>query len=72
MASARTAARRGLVLPLTELAGIVAFLLMGFFLRHNLLALGVAWLYTAFFVAVSIIDLEHRRVLNVMLLPAAV
>ncbi len=57
--------------PLAELATILAFLLVGFFLRDNLLILGVVWLYTTFFVAVSIIDLEHRRVLNVMLLPAA-
>jgi len=57
--------------PLAELAAIFAFLLMGFTLRRNPMALGVAWLYTAFLLAIGIIDLEHRRVLNVMLLPAA-
>jgi leader peptidase (prepilin peptidase) / N-methyltransferase len=31
----------------------------------------IAWLYAAFLLAVLVIDLEHRRVLNVMLAPAA-
>lgn len=31
----------------------------------------LAWLYTTFLVLVLVIDLEHRRVLNIMTLPAA-
>ncbi len=34
--------------------------------------LWVVWLYTFFLLAVTVIDLEHRRVLNVMLAPVAV
>ena len=52
--------------PLAEMATILAFVLVWFFLRDVLPVLGVAWLYTTFFVAVGVIDLEHRRVLNVM------
>lgn len=36
------------------------------------LSLVVAWLYGFFLLAVIVIDLEHHRVLNVMLAPAAV
>jgi len=32
----------------------------------------VGWLYAFFFIAVTVIDLEHHRVLNVMMAPAAV
>ncbi len=32
----------------------------------------VGWLYVFFFLAVTVIDIEHHRVLNVMLAPAAV
>ena len=35
-------------------------------------ATGVAWCYSLFLLAVMVIDLEHRRVLNIMLAPAAV
>ncbi len=35
------------------------------------LALAAFWLYAAYFLAVLVIDLEHRRVLNVMTAPAA-
>ncbi|MGL4649532.1 MAG: prepilin peptidase [Caldilineaceae bacterium] len=34
-------------------------------------ALWLTWLYAAFLLTVLVIDLEHRRVLNVMLAPAA-
>ncbi|MBE2238352.1 MAG: prepilin peptidase [Caldilineaceae bacterium] len=36
------------------------------------MALGIAWLYGLFLLAVAVIDFEHHRVLNVMLAPAAV
>lgn len=36
------------------------------------IALPVSWLYGLFLIAVTVIDLEHHRVLNVMLAPAAV
>lgn len=34
--------------------------------------LAVAWLYGLFLVAVTVIDFEHHRVLNIMLAPAAI
>jgi prepilin signal peptidase PulO-like enzyme (type II secretory pathway) len=33
-------------------------------------ALGIAWLYGLFLLAVAVIDFEHHRVLNIMLAPA--
>jgi leader peptidase (prepilin peptidase)/N-methyltransferase len=36
------------------------------------LALAILWFYAAFLLAVLVIDLEQRRVLNVMLLPGAI
>jgi len=35
-------------------------------------ALAIAWLYSLFLIAVTVIDLEHHRVLNRMLAPAAI
>lgn len=34
--------------------------------------MGIGWLYMLFLLAVTVIDLEHHRVLNVMLAPAAI
>ena len=55
-----------------EVATPLLFVAFGFHLAGAPLHLAIAWLYGAFYVAVAVIDLEHRRVLNVMLLPAAV
>ena len=35
-------------------------------------ALGIAWLYGLFLLAIAVIDFEHHRVLNIMLAPAVV
>lgn len=34
--------------------------------------MGIGWLYMLFLLAVTVIDLEHHRVLNIMLAPAAI
>ena len=62
-------ARRSLAVELTIPLLFVAF---GLHLANAPLHLAIAWLYTWFFVTVTVIDLEHRRVLNLMLLPAAI
>lgn len=64
--------RRSIRAPLLELACILAF--AGLHLRWGTdwPTLLVSWLYAAFLLTVLVIDLEHRRVLNVMVLPAAV
>lgn len=55
------------------LAAMVVFVLLGWArFAGDLLALASFWLYAAYFLAVLVIDLEHRRVLNVMTAPAAV
>lgn len=62
------AARRYLVINLCAIG--LAFLMM---MRWGLaLETAIGWLYLFFFLAVTVIDLEHHRVLNVMLAPAAV
>lgn len=55
-----------------ELATPLLFAAFGWHLASQPLHLAIGWLYVAFFVAVTVIDLETRRVLNVMLAPAAV
>lgn len=62
-------ARRSLAV---EIATPLLFAAFGWHLASIPLHLAIGWLYVAFFVAVTVIDLETRRVLNVMLLPAAV
>ncbi len=55
------------------LAAMVVLALLGWArFAGDLLALASFWLYAAYFLAVLVIDLEHRRVLNVMTVPAAV
>jgi leader peptidase (prepilin peptidase)/N-methyltransferase len=61
-------ARRSLAV---ELATPLLFAAFAFHLAGDPLHLAIAWLYVAFYVAVTVIDLETRRVLNVMLAPAA-
>ncbi|MGC8780010.1 MAG: prepilin peptidase [Anaerolineae bacterium] len=59
--------------PLALAAAVMAAFLLG---RARFvgqpLALAAFWFYATYFLAVLVIDLEHRRVLNIMLAPAAV
>ena len=64
--------RRPTRAPLLELATIAAFTLVWWRFGASPVQAAVACLYAAFLLTVAVIDLEHRRVLNVMLAPAAV
>ena len=64
--------RRPIRAPLLELATIAAFALVWWRFSASPVQAAVACLYAAFLLTVAVIDLEHRRVLNVMLAPAAV
>ena len=71
--------RRPLRAPLLEAATIVAFALAWLLaalrpwsLTPDPWSLATTCLYATFLLAVLVIDLEHRRVLNVMVAPAAV
>ena len=65
--------RRPLRAPLLELAMIAAFVLIAWrFSADPRPHAPVYWLYAWFLLTVLVIDLEHRLVLNVMTLPAAV
>lgn len=64
--------RRPIRAPLLELATIAAFALVWWRFGASPVQAAVACLYAAFLLTVAVIDLEHRRVLNVMLAPAAV
>lgn len=58
--------------PLALTAAITATFLLGRLrFAGDPLALATFWFYAAYFWAVVVIDLEHRRVLNIMLAPAA-
>ncbi len=57
--------------PRVEITMILAFI-AAWFLTPDPWSLAALWLYTAFLLAVLVIDIEQRRVLNVMLAPAAV
>ncbi len=57
--------------PALEAAGMAPFAVTAA-LAPNLPVLLVGWLYVAALLAVLVIDLEHRRVLNVMMAPLAV
>lgn len=66
------AERQPLRAPLVEIASIVLFVAAWLWFREApAVTLLSAALYIAFFLAVIVIDIEHRRVLNVMLGPAA-
>jgi len=60
--------RRG---PLLELAAIVVGGLLGWRFAGDWSMLAVTWLYAGYLLTVLVIDLETRRVLNVMTVPAA-
>ena len=64
--------RRPLRAPLLELAMMAAFVLIAWRFGAEPLRMVTLWLYAWFLLTVLVIDLEHRRVLNVMVLPAAV
>ena len=57
--------------PLLELAMAAAFALVWLRVDASPVLVGVGWLYSAFLLVVLVIDLEQRRVLNIMTLPAA-
>lgn len=57
--------------PLLELGMILLFLFWWRLYPDRPVLLLVAWLYSAFLLLVLVIDLEHRRVLNIMTAPAA-
>lgn len=63
--------RRPWRVPALEAAGIIAFVTTAAF-APGLAPLLVSWLYVAFLLAVLVIDLERRRVLNVLLAPMAI
>ncbi len=58
--------------PLVEVTAMGLFLLAWRSFGEDPLALAILWFYAAFLLAVLVIDLEQRRVLNVMLLPGAI
>jgi leader peptidase (prepilin peptidase)/N-methyltransferase len=58
--------------PALEIATIAAFLLAWLRFGRDPTRLAILWLYAAYLLVVLVIDLEHRRVLNVMLIPAAI
>jgi len=64
--------RRTLRAPLLEFAIILTYVGMRYRLGDDILSLSVGWVYAAYLLTVLVIDLEHRLVLNVMLVPAAV
>jgi prepilin signal peptidase PulO-like enzyme (type II secretory pathway) len=64
--------RRSIRVPLLEASTILTFFLAWWRFRADPLRLAVVCLYVVFLLAVLVIDFEHRRVLNVMLAPAAV
>src|SRR5205823_7291497 len=57
--------------PLLEFVMIGLFVSSGYWLAGDWRKLLVVWLYTAFLLTVLVIDLEQRRVLNIMLAPAS-
>lgn len=74
----RCGEQRPLRAPLLELAIITAFVFIGWRFAADAPSSGAIartvlyWLYAWFLLTVLVIDLEHRLVLNVMTLPAAV
>ncbi len=58
--------------PLVEAVSVGLFLLAWRSFGDDPLTLALLWLYAAFLLTVLVIDLEHRRVLNKMVLPGAV
>ncbi len=63
--------RRPLRAPLLEAAVIAAFGLAWWRFAASPVRLAIVCLYALFLLSVAVIDFEHRRVLNIMLAPAA-
>lgn len=57
--------------PVVEIVSIGLFVLMAAHWGATP-TLAIAWLYGLFLLAVTVIDFEHHRVLNIMLAPAAI
>ena len=57
--------------PLLYTAMVATFLLTAWLLGPDLVRVAIGCLYAAFLLTVLVIDFEHRRVLNIMLGPAA-
>lgn len=64
--------QRPLRCPLLELAMIAAFVFLAWRFSGDPLRVALYWAYSWFLLTVLVIDLEHRLVLNVMTLPAAI
>ena len=64
--------RRPFRAPLLELAMIAAFVLIAWRFSAEPVRMALYWLYAWFLLTVLVIDFEHRLVLNVMTLPAAI
>ncbi len=58
-------------MPLLYTAMVAGFVVTASLLGPDPVHMAIGWLYTAFLLTVVVIDLEHRRVLNIMLGPAA-
>ncbi len=58
--------------PLLYAAMVAAFVATAWLLGPDPVRVAIGWLYAAFLLTVLVIDFEHRRVLNIMLGPAAV
>ena len=59
-------------LPVLELSLVVLFTFSAYLIRDELMLLLLIWLYSTFLLIVLVIDYKHRRVLNIMLGPAAI
>ncbi|MCZ7572266.1 MAG: A24 family peptidase [Ardenticatenaceae bacterium] len=64
--------RRSLRAPLLEIGMMLLFALEWRVFGREWPLLLIAWAYAAFLLLVLVIDVEHRRVLNIMLAPAVV
>ena len=58
--------------PLAEVGLIILFVVVAMRLSHTPVSMAITWFYTWLLITVLVIDLEQRRVLNIMLAPAAV
>lgn len=58
--------------PALEMAFILVFIYTAWHMQGEIVQVVAGWFCAAFLLTVSVIDFEHRRVLNTMLAPAAV
>ena len=59
-------------LPALEFSIVLLFTLSAYLVRDEPVLVLIAWLYITFLLTVLVIDYKHRRVLNIMLGPAAI